>query len=377
MTNNKYCYDIHHTLAIDYINGEISIGSCCQSGRTVVRDQQIDQLWNNTKLLEVRQLNLQGQITADFCNMCVKVEQAGNQSRRTQQTELYKDCNASEYGIKSLDIKLGNLCNLKCTICDPHSSTAWIPDAIKMGIPVVQTDLYSKQYNSDLKLSVDDPLLLKDLKMIKFWGGEPLINEKHADILEFLDQIGVLKNCRVVYNTNGTHRVSDRVLNLWARAQLVELYFSIDDISHRFDYQRYGASWAQVTDNLCWYQDSLPSNHLFYIMCTVSYLNIVYLPELLEWKKQYFDTNRMQDLVKICWQPANGACSVDLISNKLKKFLIDKFASHGDLINFLNFCQVGQESCQGKFINYVSKLDSVRGTDWRKTFKELAELLDD
>ena len=307
--------------------------------------------------------------------MCVKLEKVGIPSRRTQTVEFYKHWNPANRQIRALDIKLGNLCNLKCTICDPSSSTAWIPDALRMGMIVADHSQYNKHYNQDLQLSIQDPALLKDLEMIKFWGGEPLLNEKHADILEFLDQVGVLKNCRVIYNTNGTHRVPQRVLDLWSRAQLVEIYFSIDDIEHRFDYQRYGADWSAVQDNLSWYREHLAPNHLFYIMCTVSYLNILYLPQLFDWKKQSFDHNRMQDPINICLQPASGNCSAQFVPFKLKQCLQNNFKNYPQLTEFLNYCQVADDSCAQNFINYVDRLDEIRGTDWRNTFKELATVI--
>lgn len=374
---NKHCYDIHHTLAIDYINGQTSIGACCQSGRIQVQEQSLNRLWNNTELMSIRELNLQNQLSESFCSNCTNFERAGVSSRRIKTAEFYQGWDSKKTGIRSMDVKLGNLCNLKCTICGPESSTAWIPDAVKMGIYVNPYNHYDKNYNKDLQLTLEDPAILDNLEMIKFWGGEPLLNEKHADILEFLDQAGLLKNCRVIYNTNGTHRVSDRVLDIWSRAHLVEIYFSIDDIESRFEYQRFGASWSEVEKNLRWYYDSLPSNHLFYIQCFVSYLNLMYLPELFDWKRSNFDTNRMQDPVNICLGAASGVCSSQRIPKNLRNFLDNKFKNYPELEQFLNFCQFGPPNCQKRFVDYVTRLDTIRQTDWKKTFPELAQLLND
>jgi len=373
---DKYCYDIHHNLAIDYVNGQISIGSCCQSGRILTNDQDLSNLWTNEQLIKIRQLNKQNQLPDSFCSMCTKIEKVNLPSRRIQTAKFYQNWNAVDKQIRSLDIQLGNLCNLKCTICGPNYSTSWIPDAVKLGKTIKKYSLYDKSYNNNnLKLKVNDLSILQNLEMIKFWGGEPLLNEKHAEILEFLQQMDVLKNCRVIYNTNGTHKVSDRVLDLWSKANLVELYFSIDDTGARFDYQRYGANWSLVEENLQWYKDKLPSNHLFYIMCTVSYLNLLYLDELYKWKKQNFDTNRMGDFVQICLQPAVGQCSVENIPENFKEHLLNKFQDNKELINFLNFCQTGKQNCQLQFVNYVSELDSIRTTDWKTVFPELFQIL--
>ena len=377
--NPNYCHDIHHSLAVEYVNKKISVGSCCQSG-TFFSDSEnttINRLWNIDELKKIREDNLNGKLSDIFCNSCTKLESVGNKSRRHASEEFYRGWDSSNKTIRALDIKLGNLCNLKCTICGPDSSSAWIPDAKKLDVNISENYYYNKHYDKNLELFVDDVSILKDLEMIKFWGGEPLIDEKHANILDNLDQLGILKNCRIVYNTNGTHRVSDRVLNLWKKAHLVELYFSIDDIGDRFNYQRYGASWNLVVDNLKWYYESLPSNHLFYLMTTISYLNIWYLPELYEWKKQNFDTNRMSDETRILLQPASGTCSVDTMSDKIKNRLLDKFKLYPDLTDFLKFPKVKIDHVPVKFFNYIDKLDQIRNTNWKNTFNEFATILND
>jgi hypothetical protein len=375
--NSNYCYDIHHNLAIDYVNEKLSVGTCCQSGRVISEKTSIEGLWNINELKKIRSENIEGKLSHTFCNSCTKLEKTGNISRRYASHEFYQEWNTDKKIIRGLDIKLGNLCNLKCTICGPNSSSAWIPDAKKLGINVSENMYYKKAHNKNLNLTLDNIDVIKNLEMIKFWGGEPLMDEKHADILEQLDQLGILKNCRVVYNTNGTHRVSDRIINLWGKANLVELYFSIDDIEDRFNYERFGADWNGVVDNLKWYYESLPSNHLFYLMTTVSYLNIWYLPELYDWKKQNFDTNCMGDENKILLQPATGICSIDTMSDKLKNKLLNKFKLYPDLINFLQFPKVKNDYLPTKFFDYTKKLDQIRSTNWKNTFHEFETILND
>ena len=372
---NNYCYDIHHTLAIDYLNGYIKIGACCQSGRIDTTDTDVQVLWDHPKLKQLRQDNINGKLDSDFCRMCVKVEQQGQRSRRIDTADFYQDWDSTNKKIRSLDIKLGTLCNLKCTICSPNASSSWVPDARLMGIPLTDINYYNKSEDKNIELSALDNTVLADLEMIKFWGGEPLIDEKHADILEFLDQQGILKNCRVLYNTNATHRVSDRVLKLWSRAKLVELYFSIDDVGERFNYQRFGADWSQVCDTLTWYKDTLPGNHLFYITCTVSYLNAWYLNELVDWKVKNFDTNRLGDATKLCYQPAAGVCAIEFVTPEIKQQLMNRFQDYPELVEFLKFPHTKDQYKPTEFIDYVTKLDGIRNTSWSTTFKEFEEKL--
>jgi organic radical activating enzyme/uncharacterized protein YfkK (UPF0435 family) len=372
--NSNHCYDIHHTLAIDYINGKIQVGACCQSGRISTTDISIEQLWNTQKLIKIRNNNLNNQLPDDFCRACTLVENAGNRSRRIDTQEFYQNWDDSKK-IRSLDIKLGNLCNLKCAICDPGSSTAWIPDAKKMGIPIPDHVFYDKKYSQQFQIDINDVSIIKDLEMIKFWGGEPLINDQHVKILNLLDRCDILKNCRVIYNTNGTHTVSDDVLKIWSRAKLVEIYFSIDDVGERFDYQRYGAKWDQVTENLKWYYNNLPSNHYIYVMTTVSYLNFWYLSDLVEWQKKHFLQTRETDTIKLIFQPAQGPTSCEFVNSDIFNKLKVKFQHYPELEYIINMITPLDNYCPTKFLNYINRLDSIRNTSWKTTFKELSTLL--
>ena len=70
--SSNYCYDIHHNLAIDYINEKLSVGTCCQSGRVISEETAIDRLWNINELKKIRSENIEGKLSDTFCNSCTK-----------------------------------------------------------------------------------------------------------------------------------------------------------------------------------------------------------------------------------------------------------------------------------------------------------------
>ena len=70
------------------------------------------------------------------CISCWKQEDAGNESKRTLyikkanivgQVHLTKDMVSPVF----VDLRLGNICNLKCRICDAGSSSQWAIENIK------------------------------------------------------------------------------------------------------------------------------------------------------------------------------------------------------------------------------------------------------
>lgn len=368
----NYCYDIHHNLAVDYLNSQTKIGPCCQSGRYLSNTNELDSIWNDPRLIKLRIDNQKDILDSSICRPCIVAESLGIESRRLSNYKLFNDVNCAGKQILIMDISVGNLCNLKCTTCSPQFSTSWIPDAMLLNEKTVDNSIYKKEYNQTLSLNIDNINLVKDLLMVKIQGGEPFMNERHADILETLDSIGVLQNCRVLYNTNGTHRVSQRVLDLWQKAKLVEIYFSIDDIEKRFELIRFGAKWPEVLDTLEWFRKNMPVNHLFYVMCTISYLNLYYLPELVEWQQAEFKNNRLGDEIPIQFQLANGDLAVKQIPVGFKDAITKRFTYHK--LQHLTSFSIG--SVNPAVINKLDKLDAIRNTQWRTTLPELAALID-
>jgi MoaA/NifB/PqqE/SkfB family radical SAM enzyme len=209
--------------------------------------------------------------------------------------------------------------------------------------------------------------------MVHFWGGEPLMGDAHIKFLKELKEKNILKNCRIQYNTNGTHRVSEEVLSLWSEAHLVELYFSIDDIDERFNYIRTGADWDEVKSNLDWFKENLPSNHLLYVNVVWSYLNVYYLPELYNWFNENFNETLSGDPIKVNRQHAFGVCHVDTLTQEQYKHLEEKL-SGPEFKPILKEIKIGSDISL-KFKEYINKLDTIRNMNYRKTFPEWGALL--
>lgn len=367
-----YCPDIKNSLAIDYHNGHIEIGSCCASGRIKVDESPIDTYLTNHKLIEIKKDNENNILRDDYCKWCVDSEYNGQQSRRQNVIQAVdnKFFKKSE-GFTRLDVNLSNLCNLKCTICNIKDSTSWIPDHIALGGTV--PDMY--QYKKAKKLTINDPRELENLEYVKFQGGEPLLNEQHLHLLEMFDEIDILPNLVIYYNTNGTQIVDDKILKLWEKAKLVDLLFSIDDIEERFEYQRFGARWDHVNDNLKWFADNLEPNHMFKINTTISCLNICNLKNLILWKEQNFNSNRLGDPVEQIFNSATGHLGLNKTEitldqkNKIVSCLPNELKSYADSMAVVDIPQQN-------IFSYLDKLDKIRNTNWRKTFPELVDILE-
>lgn len=378
MQSKKYfCYEIYKNLAIWSNNGKISYNPCSYFDGFIKTSDRLDisEVWNSPEHQQLKKL-IETDQPIPQCHRCYHEETHGIKSRRLNSKELYeqyrKDTNINLTSPVSIDYSVGNLCNLKCIICGPNNSTVWISDYQKL---YPQTDIVRFKHEKFNQIKLDNPEVLSEIKNIHFHGGgDPLLSTTHIDLLEQIKSVKGLADVRIFYNVNGTVRVSDQILETWSECQLVELYFSIDDVGERFNYQRTGATWSEVTNNLKWYINNMPVNHLFNINCTWGYLNLYYLNELVDWHRSAFNTNRLGDSVGLIFQKAIGNCAIDHVSAKLKSELLEKFKNYSILLELVNSLKESNAD-HSKFLDYINKLDEIRGTSFSRLYPEFSAAL--
>ena len=357
-------------------NGNISYNPCSYfDGYIKEADQlNLNEVWHKKEHRNIM-MQVENDIPISGCQRCYNEENNNLESRRMGSKNLYenfhRDTNIDLDGPQGLDYSVGNLCNLKCVICGPHNSTAWVPDYQKL-YPTKTIAQYSK--NNQLVIENSD--FLKNLKNIHIHGGgEPLLSNNHIKLLKKVKEVKGLSDVRVFYNTNGTVRVSDEVLKIWEECQLIELYFSIDDIGERFEYQRTGAVWKEVQSNLEWYSNSMPHNHMFNVNCAWGYLNLFYLDELVDWHKENFSTNRYGDPTNLLFQKVTGNFGIDTIGADTYTALIDKFQNYPQLTKIVNGLVIDPTANHQKFWEKITLLDNIRNNSFKKCCPEWSNLL--
>ena len=378
MKDKKYfCYEIYKNLAIYSSNGKISYNPCSFFDGFIKTSDRLDisEVWNSKEHQELKQL-IQDDKPIPQCHRCYHQEQHGLISRRLKSKEMYEQYrhndNIELSSPESIDYSVGNLCNLKCVICGPNHSTAWISDHQQM---YPQADIIKFKHEKFNQIKLDNPAVLSEIKNIHFHGGgDPLLSTTHVDILEQIKSVKGLADMRIFYNINGTVKVPDQVLEIWSECQLVELYFSIDDINERFEYQRTGATWNEVTSNLRWYIDNMPVNHLFNISCTWGYLNLYYLNELVDWYQDNFSHNRLGDRTNLLFQKAYGRCEINHLSTELKNKLNTKFEDYPQLLELVASLKNSDDG-HSQFLNYINQLDKIRDTRFSDICTEFAALI--
>lgn len=208
--------------------------------------------------------------------------------------------------ITSLDYRLGNLCNLQCRMCNPHSTKLWIKDwnemkSEKERLPQHMMETFNK-YDW-----IDSPNLVKDFEMkasglehVHFAGGEPLIVPQMVYILQKCIAGGNAKNIILTYNTNLTI-LPKKVLELWKEFKGVKILASIDGIGDLNYYIRYPAKWDQIEKNLQFIEDHHKEYHIKECMLstTVQILNIMHLPRMFDYLSKYKFIVKAPNLVNL------------------------------------------------------------------------------
>jgi MoaA/NifB/PqqE/SkfB family radical SAM enzyme len=356
-----------------------------------VTTHSIDEIYFSKELTDLRSQFLRGE-KSNKCSQCWKDEDAGVTSIRQHtlwnlNSELYNiDWHTeSTDNLKSIALALGNICNLKCRVCHPNSSSSMAAEQLKQLPPKDRksSQLYALQKNKswikqELKLWNDYHKLAPSLSEMRFTGGEPMLINKQFDLVKTIAQTNDAKHITLRYVSNGTV-FPEHIIDHWKKYQEVEISLSIDDINERFEYQRYGAVWKEVQQNINRYQmlkDEL--NIVVMVNCTVTSMNVLYLPEICDWfDKIEFDHVRLN----LLYSPS--ALSILTLPNGVKKHVTSrlsesKFSNLFDaqiqaIINAINLSP--SDSDTNAVVQKIKEVDQIRNQKFSDAHAEMAQLI--
>jgi MoaA/NifB/PqqE/SkfB family radical SAM enzyme len=324
------------------------------------------------------------------CNRCWDEEAAGRDSKRIHSQvrlkELYKQvdwANDNPDQLWFVDLKLGNICNLKCRICGSWSSSKWaeeelayMPDVNKKE-HIAYTWLRQGAWPRKTETFWDNmKTLLPNIRYFEFTGGEPWMIEEHWELLEFAVKRGYGKQIDIHYNTNAT-QAPTRLVPLLSKLGRVDIAFSIDNVGDRFEYERYGAKWQEanaIIDATHGLQLGYP-NITTQLCFTINIQNVYYIDELLAWAetKQFGDIyfNMMHSPDHMSVQRMTPAAR-DLVLNKLKTTFWTTPHYQREIDSLINFIEAGPGSDGSEFLFKMQRTDQHRKQNFMDTHPEIA-----
>jgi MoaA/NifB/PqqE/SkfB family radical SAM enzyme len=349
-----------------------------------------DQIQNCNDMQTLRQQFLNGERPAT-CRKCWNEEDAGRTSKRMHTLDRLKHILPNQIWetkakpLMFLDLKLGNICNLKCRICGSWSSSTFATEEMMAQPAATRKKTFAYQMlragawprtNTNFWSEIEQ--CLDQIRYIEFTGGEPFMINEHFDMLQGIVDRGIAGQVEIHYNTNGTI-FPERGPEIWKHFKTVEVAFSIDDVGKRFEYQRANAKWDEVKQNIEQFRELQQHMPNLQLQCcsTINVFNVFYLDDLALWIG-------LQDFDFVYWNMMHEAYyfSISTLPESAKRVLTQRLqladvndndkAEFNRIIDFMN----NGASLDGVILRTkIAELDRVRQQDMRIVAPEFAELI--
>jgi radical SAM family protein len=293
---------IHSYIATDGQAGLCSISTepliGPNGGLHVQRDSLLD-LFHSPAMDETRRRLLEGK-PLKGCTACYDAERLGGSSQRTQYDHYWKERvpglmdrirdrqeKAAFEKPLSVDIRFGNLCNLRCLPCNPHNSTEIERDSVLSKwshAHYMRMDgrLQGEWYDApELESEIAD--FSSNIQFIHLAGGEPSISKPAHKWLTGLVAGGQAAGIELRVLTNLTN-VNSKFLDLVMQFGRPMVFASIDGFGPLNDYLRYPSQWRIIDRNAHYLRElAKRSNLKVYVTPAVSAYNALSIVHLFEW----------------------------------------------------------------------------------------------
>lgn len=379
-----------------HVNVDGTVKVCCDFSENILdadnepytlKKHTPDQILGSDYMISIRDQFRQG-ITPDQCSRCSRYEKANSPSKRT--LSRYKldnvwgfidwENDSIENTPLAVGAKTGNLCNLKCRSCDARSSSRIAAEELKHGSSsqkekikkiIVENDWAKGKSQTFWELLKNDNRFTN----FEFMGGETLLLEENLEFMQYLLDSGRSRDCIFEIVTNAT--LYPTMFDRSDQFRRLTVTLSIDDLGKRFEYQRSGADWATVANNVNrWIQNKNANRNLEINVCvTVNIQNVLYLPELLEWFQQqgintYF-LNFLDKPAELSIRHSLTQAAKEIILEKYAKIDLDQ-PGRDSLQYVINTLKLAAVTDGNAFNDFTRNKDIIRQENYADAHNEMA-----
>ena len=371
-----------------YANADGKVLPCCIGDYNTplgnTRDTPIKEIWNSPEYRKLRLRMMSGE-QPNVCRQCWSHERAGNNSPRIHHNrqfakympfidETNPDGSLDEMKLRYMDVRWSNICNFKCRTCSATFSSSWAQEDGKENI-----FLFAGGDNNDALYEQFEPYY-KDIDVFYFAGGEPLLTDKHYDILEYLiDNNRTDVTLRYNSNVSNLFYKKECITTLWNQFANVQVDASLDSWGNRAEYIREGTVWTDIENNLNIIKEKSPHVKLNF-NTVVSVFNIITITDFLEYmQSQGFDISNgiLYNIV----DPKHYTLAV--LPSQYKQVAYQKIANYlktvtglgirsqlNGVLRYIDYSEYNPDS-HIKFKSYTEHYDKIRNRDFLETFPEL------
>lgn len=376
---------------------------CCVSGTGeatppvlgTVRENSLLDLFNFDRIDRVRRQMLAGTWPME-CRYCQKKEARGIKSSRQVHNELYKSYywqlvhhpGSFTPKIRSIDMRLNNICNYKCRSCSGYSSSRWFTE---------HNLIYSHIGMPKSVIGIDDArsfwdefntCVLPNLEHVHIAGGEPLVSDAHYLLLQSLIDSGKT-DVDLYYDTNLsqlTFKAWD-VVDLWNMFPNITICLSLDGVGPEGEYIRHGMNYKKWYENLARIKKDVPhaKRKLHFVVSIFNIINLrMHLRTIIH--DSIVDPDRLR-LTFLEWPPY---LNVQVLPYVLKiqcehtlREILEHERAFGDalliqikaLLQFLKERDLYDKYYE-EFASKTTRLDDLRGENAMELFPYLKPMLE-
>lgn len=218
------------------------------------------------------------------CNNCQQQELANQTSYRQLANITWPD-ETKSYPLR-VELFPSNICNLKCFMCDADYSTALAQERKVIGIS------QSGPREFDItNVCLNELEKITNLDSVSLIGGEFFLTKGNLDILDWVIQRQA--GLRIV--TNATVILANHLDKL-KQIKNLELQISVDGYQDSYEFMRYPATWASVSNNISRLITALPEADINFHY-VVQALNVQHLIPTLDYCNLQRKSTRITNLV--------------------------------------------------------------------------------
>ena len=293
---------------------------CCVSGEGVMDENKESYLlqnhspktlWNSEGIRRIRKKMWEGK-KISHCRHCYYQESVKQKSYRQRSNEewlknskvrkIISESVKNDFYVKEsplyVDLRPGNLCNLRCRMCNPGNSSKiekeWkelkshegFRKAVGNRMSVFQSQRKEKheipwENREEFWKGMED--WMEGLTKLYLTGGEPTLIKNNWKLIDRLIETKQSQFVELVFNINCTY-IPQKLLNTFDCFQRVCLNLSLDALGTANDYIRDLSSWNQIEDNVKkLLQAAKGKNVDFMLTPVVQVYNILGLCKLFHW----------------------------------------------------------------------------------------------
>lgn len=417
-------------------NGDVS--PCCMSKYgfaygNLNKTPLLKDIFNSDTAKSLRKEMLESDKLPEVCTRCSYVETVRENEQSESRTLSYrrrmnikfedfietlepKSDGSAEFRQLYIDYRFSNKCNFKCITCGPALSSSHAVEFRK--IAELNPAMFASNKNpshtkpiSTALIEVDHASMFEQFKEfghevreIYFAGGEPLINDHHYEILQYI--IDSQQPIYIYYNTNFSELKyrNHNLLDMWRRVNgTVDIFASIDGYGSEGEAIRFGLDSQAFAGNVnSLVAANIPNVNLQFSITfgIANYHSVVdttaWLAGLLpEWyRKERNITSTMvgynpitfgKEFSTLFMNQRQRQEAIDLVTKQIdefeekfgKRYSEDLRSHYLTWISNLHRAAYDNESKRDMLLarwGYMNRTDSIRELDWKQRLPYLARI---